>query len=1115
MVATIEVFWGDEPDEKSERDFLEQLKEDLARRKISATILANFYTHGSSRQIDFLVVTGNHICAVELKNYGGVLVGGTNGPWSTARPDGTLDEIERQNPYGQAVRCKMAISDDLQFVADHDGGIPRPPKGEKFYTQLDSVVCIFPRLEPGSQVPGDFKAQTFGYMGFLQFLTAEGAHSDWRPEHWLSYIRLLGLSNAAGPTAQALAGTAAQELACTYRQRFGDFYRRDLHELVPLPLTYDGRTIASAELAELLSACRHLQLVGPSGAGKSHLAKHTVLGLPEGTWLPLFIEAGMYEGRLSALLNRSVARFVTSPTEDLIRAARINGQGVLLVVDGFNECPQPMRERLVGDLSALCRRTSALTMITSQAPVPVSDALQGTLVQAERLDDEGRKAVLSSYGKPEIAGLTEAFTTAYELSIAAECAAELESPVTRAALFSAFVRKRLSQASSPAELRATLRRLALVMDNMLSTSLPLDQAWREAEQYLAQRSAPISVINDLFRTSISTSQQGRFAFTHEMLGRYLAAEALTLENRRPSELADLMRLPRHHDLQQLAVELADSADRADKLLADLADTRLYLRALRGEAGKPAAEAAKTAAHRLLPTVTEGMADTTFTVRSQFELSVTGGYQLSDADRALLAAIGTLVGYGRFIPEVTALLDATDAACQRTIDAAVEMEEKRPGISEVVSAVMVGGDCSDVAARIITQAVRPARYYFRSQGAAGEPGISIESMTGLVDEATSRSYARLLLLCELLQQTDGPEAAALGVRVLRLCWNGRAYHLRLDALMMIQSFAAATRGQAVRHEVIETLEGLDTQNVMISSQLVETLYSYGLIEPPDDEESVLARIAAILADPENEEARTWAYSIVSNQFEDVVAAPYIAAIERLTDDERTALFTLAALGSPSYAFWNDWLLGELIKSADQTALPAFERWTRDLYTDNAMTHEVISCYTLAVQGWAQFVDRPPRLVDAESGDRAAWECYGAIIFWLSRPGLTTAQVAERTAPYWQRLQGELRLAAVDPLYWLMQASRVHSDEDSPLITTILETFPDEIRPIVEWSLKEWDSLTLTSIFRFTVHDRPDYLISMLSQIGDDRSVGLLRTYVDNPTLGSPAIRAIKHLTGEKQ
>jgi len=221
----IEVFWGDEPNERSERDFLAQLKEDLFSRDVSATILANFYTYRASRQVDFLVVTENHVCPVELKHYTGVLIGGMNGSWSTRLPDGTLEVIGRQNPYNQAVLCKMAISDDLHVLADQDGGIPRPPKGARFYTQLDSVVCVFPRLEAGSQVPSDYKARTLGYAKFVDFLTASGAHPEWRPEHWLAYIRLLGLTNAGGPSVQAVAATTAQELVSTYWRRFSDFYR--------------------------------------------------------------------------------------------------------------------------------------------------------------------------------------------------------------------------------------------------------------------------------------------------------------------------------------------------------------------------------------------------------------------------------------------------------------------------------------------------------------------------------------------------------------------------------------------------------------------------------------------------------------------------------------------------------------------------------------------------------------------------------------------------------------------------------------------------------------------------------------------------------------------------
>jgi hypothetical protein len=84
---------------------------------------------------------------------------------------------------------------------------------------------------------------------------------------------------------------------------------------------------------------------------------------------------------------------------------------------------------------------------------------------------------------------------------------------------------------------------------------------------------------------------------------------------------------------------------------------------------------------------------------------------------------------------------------------------------------------------------------------------------------------------------------------------------------------------------------------------------------------------------------------------------------------------------------------------------------------------------------------------------------------------------------------------------MHASLVSFDDNTPAIAKILRTFPDQVRPIVEWSLEQWDSLTLTSIFRFAVHDRQDYLISMLAEVGNAHSAESLRSYVDDPTLGS--------------
>lgn len=216
MTADIKVFWGEPPAERSEAEFLAQLREDLARRGIPAVILANYFTVSSSRQVDFFVITKTHACHVELKRYPPLLVGGTNGLWSARRADGTLEEIDRRNPYSQASTCKMAISDDMSAVAKMDSSVPQPAPGREFYRQIDSVICVFPRLDLQSQVPDDYKVRTMGYAQFVGFLAAPGRHPGWSAGHWTALVRMLGLADADKPPSPEPSRTAAQDRVSSY-----------------------------------------------------------------------------------------------------------------------------------------------------------------------------------------------------------------------------------------------------------------------------------------------------------------------------------------------------------------------------------------------------------------------------------------------------------------------------------------------------------------------------------------------------------------------------------------------------------------------------------------------------------------------------------------------------------------------------------------------------------------------------------------------------------------------------------------------------------------------------------------------------------------------------------
>lgn len=1119
---TIETFWGEEPRIRSEVQFLDQLKADLDSCGIAATILVNFFTKSSLRQIDFLVITDRHVCHVELKNYTDPLVGYINGLWSSRRADGSLKVIDRQNPYVQALECKYALSDDMYSLAAQDDSIPTPSKG-KFYTQFDSVVCIFPRLEDESQVPNDFKVKTLGYSDFFTFLTSPGAHPPWTRDHWEAFIRMLGLTKATTFSRQDLAANTAQIIVSKYSRRFKDFYSSRLHELVPLPLDLGSSSVPSTHLIDILQKARHAQLIGPSGCGKSHLVKHAALTLLSADCVAILVEAGMYEGRLHTLLNRSIGRFSTNSADELVRAAAINGQTLLLVVDGFNECPEPLQERLLGDLSAFCLRAPALTLITSQTTISLPEILGSKVIRAGELTEADRKAMLGSYGSPEILQFCEPFTTAYELSIASECATELAATTTRANLFDAFIRKRLSRTPSPAYLRETLRRLAFVMNERLTIWLPADDVWRITEQFLAERSAPASVVDDVFACSITTTRQGKFSFTHELLGRFLTAEALLLKSRDSTELVDELKKPRHQDLAQFVVTLERDATRVRQLVNGLAEWDLFADALLGSYGLVAAGVAQSSARELFRSITSGMDHTIFTVRNEYELQVSGGHEVSDAEHALLAAVGAQVFYGQFVEEVVALLDATDAACRRSADAQAATGT-RPTASAVVSAVLIGlsSASAKVAARTILEACKHARMDSRFRSRSEVTGVSDDEIAALVADASPQDHGRLLLVCCLLSSTYSLKAAALAPRVLQLCWSSAAYHVQLEGLMMTQSFAAAVDGHPLHNKIVGILDSFDTANIGIgiSSQLVDTMNSYGMIESPVQADYVKLEINEILQGEATSEQCERAYGIVSAQFEDIVGEAYCIAIDALDTRSRTALFTIAALGAPSHGFWNDWLLRRLIDFADQHTLPAFERWATKLNTDTPFIQAVGSCYALAMEGCAQFLATPPLLKESRSQDEEAWQCYGGIIFWLHRPGLSDKNITEHCAPLWQKLSTELAPAAADVLHWLSKPEVAVVAKNKPIPRQMIGSFRKELRNILEWSLEHRNSLT--SIFGkrsrgFPMRGRgglADYIIDILGYVGDADTVELLGNYVDDPILGPTAIKSIRKLTEER-
>ncbi len=345
MKPTIDIFCGAPIEVESEKDFVGVLTADLAARNQFAVILANFFPPTSHRQIDFLVVTSECACHVELKKLTAPVVGGRNGPWKLRCPDNSTRSLDGANPYRQALDGKFGISDAMHAFSPLDPTVPPLPPGVKYFQRLTSVVCVYPDLLPGSSVYQDHKVAVCGYSGLLDILSAGDRNPGWKRDVWnrfamhMQLVRLDDSNDRTPPEANA-----AREAIASYLQRFRAFYGGGLPTRVPTELRRsDGASCEERDLVAFASG-RHLQLIGPSGCGKSLLAKHLVLAAIESGRVPVLVPAKEYDGRLSSLLDRSVAHLHPGTAAKLLAAADRIGSPIGLVVDGFNECAQRLQK---------------------------------------------------------------------------------------------------------------------------------------------------------------------------------------------------------------------------------------------------------------------------------------------------------------------------------------------------------------------------------------------------------------------------------------------------------------------------------------------------------------------------------------------------------------------------------------------------------------------------------------------------------------------------------------------------------------------------------------------------------------------------------------------------
>jgi len=1095
---TIDIFYGRDIENVTERRFLRRLVECLTVAGLEAVIFANVVIGPQKRQIDFVVATATMAAVVEVKGYVHAVHGAENGPWRLDSGDGEPRALGRTNPYHQALDCRYAVSDAL---AAHAGLSSDDAKAA-----ILGDLCLFPTAPLGSSVPASDHKLTIGGFPDLEALFARRLRNPLALATWKTFAEALGLSSG-------LRGEPGPETALVdgYVSAFLNLRRAiDGPYVEPLIAGDDATT---ATLAKRLVEGAQLHLVGGSGSGKSELLAALATATARAGFAPIIVQARAFEGDLAPLLRRAVASATTATPGALIAALNKVGREALLFIDGLNECQPTRRGDLIAALQALRLRWDVRITTTAQAPLTMPATLSGETVEVLQPDlNQARLLVEAHLGRnlaaAEVPAL-EVVATAHDASILATVLQTQSDTDGRYALYAAFTRERAKGALIPAVHQA-LGELAAQMRETFVSALPRPAVERSMEIAGSMGRAAAAAL----QAGLLKDDGAAVGFRHDLLGDFYAADHVLRASSSREALSAAAARPINAELREFMLGGCPTTAEIEALLTATPTANLLAAGLQGRCGAKVRALILDRCRDVIEELRLRFAHLSLELPPEFDhtqrinsLRLSFGDQpgLDETDRAYFAVLPYTLAEG-LLPDLLALYGDVDVRIAAEV---ARMRAAHPHIGRNWWTTAGYGAVYGITFGPEGHELEKILEGMQMIGLPGGRRATDRGLWRLLDDFEAYSPGQLFLLISAYRGAHDEPPPTRFNALLRHVWGLGIYHLRLLVSSVVR-FRGRQLEEDERQAVRASLESWLSDNAWFNSIIIDALEGVGGLDAEIDVDSALAEYDELLALPDSPEVRKLALGTVIHTYDHPFSDIYWSAFyDHLAVEKRQAILMRAIEDETGDAMFLADAVRALIDVPTHDAAPRLNAFAQRPWPQNHSSQDAVRLYShsiaaLAKMGVPLTVDGPDDLVPAER----AWRCAGRLVHAFNTAEPASDAEIERL---WGALAACGPAAVIDALMHLeMDRSPYERRAKLAFVDRCASGLLAICRDVLD------PGYVGASIFdRFPQPKERDakhvaFAMSVMGKVGRRSDLPRLRRWLDDPQQGEIALAAAREI-----